>query len=127
MRNQHVKPSAHRQSILGERAAEMRASLTPSEQVLWRAIRGRRLGVQFRRQVPLEGRYIADFYAAELRLVVEVEGGYHARLRARSDERRTRFLNARGYAVVRLPDELVLRQLNAAIALVSTAIAARRA
>jgi len=41
----------------------MRASLTLSEQVLWARIRGRRLGSVFRRQVPLLGRFIADFLA----------------------------------------------------------------
>ncbi len=41
----------------------MRASLTPSEALLWARIRGRRLGVVFRRQVPLLGRLIADFLA----------------------------------------------------------------
>jgi very-short-patch-repair endonuclease len=35
-----------------------------SELVLWHAIRGRRLGMQFRRQVPLGGRYIADLAGA---------------------------------------------------------------
>jgi hypothetical protein len=40
----------------------MRLAPTGSEQLLWQAIRGRRLGVQFRRQVPLGGRYIADFF-----------------------------------------------------------------
>jgi very-short-patch-repair endonuclease len=36
------------------------------------------LGVQFRHQVVL-GRYVADFLAAEVGLVVEVDGGYHER------------------------------------------------
>jgi hypothetical protein len=58
--------SVHRQAVLAERAREMRLSPTTSEWVLWQAIRGRRLGVQFRRQVPLGGRYIADFFASEL-------------------------------------------------------------
>jgi len=44
------------------RARQMRSALTPSEQKLWAAIRGSRLGVCFRRQVPL-GRFIADFVA----------------------------------------------------------------
>ncbi len=39
----------------------MRDSPTHTEQVLWARIRGRRLGVAFRRQVPVLGRFIADF------------------------------------------------------------------
>jgi cyclase len=52
----------------------MRLAPTTSELVLWQAIRGRRLGVQFRRQVPLGGRYIADFFVSELGLIVEWYG-----------------------------------------------------
>jgi very-short-patch-repair endonuclease len=56
----------------------MRASLTRSEELLWGRIRGRRLGVVFRRQVRLLGRFIADFLARAERLVIEVDGGHHA-------------------------------------------------
>ena len=107
-------------AVLELRARQMRSSLTPSEQVLWAAIRGRRLGVQFRRQVVI-GRYIVDFLAPELRLVVEVDGGYHVRHRA-ADERRTAKLRRAGYHVLRLDAELVLRELPLALAIVSAAI-----
>ena len=101
----------------------MRLAPTASERVLWQAIRGRRLGMQFWRQVPLGGRYIADFFAGEVGLVVEIEGGYHARFRARSDERRTRWFERRGYTVLRLPEALVMRELRAALALIVQRIA----
>jgi very-short-patch-repair endonuclease len=65
----------------------MRFDCTPSETLLWNAIRGRRLGAEFRRQVPLLGRYIADFFAREAGLVVEVDGAGHS-LRQSADERR---------------------------------------
>jgi hypothetical protein len=56
----------------------MRFALTASEQLLWSRISARQLGVVFRRQVPLCGRFIADFCAPAVRLVVEVDGVYHA-------------------------------------------------
>ena len=65
----------------------MRGSRTATEELLWARIRGRRLGVVFRRQVPLLGRFIADFLAPGKRLVIEVDGAYHAE-RARADARR---------------------------------------
>ena len=74
--------SASKAQLLDLRARQMRSALTPSEQKLWGELRGCRLGVWFRRQVPL-GRYIADFAAPAARLVVEVDSGYHAR-RARA-------------------------------------------
>jgi very-short-patch-repair endonuclease len=58
--------------------------------VLWQAIRDGRLGVQFRRQVPV-GRYIVDFLAPRERLVVEVDGGYHT-ARVAADARPQRWL-----------------------------------
>jgi Protein of unknown function (DUF559) len=78
----------------------MRVAPTPSEQRLWALLRAGQLGVWFRRQVPL-GRFIADFAAVSARVVVEVDGGYHARRRA-ADARRDRALARLGYRVLRL-------------------------
>jgi very-short-patch-repair endonuclease len=103
--------------VLEERAARMRHEATPSEQRLFEALRGGRLGVAFRRQVPLLGRYIADLLAPQVRLVVEVDGGYHAE-RERADARRDRALAAAGYRVLRLEAEMVMRDAAAAVALV---------
>jgi len=91
-----------RRNELEQYAARNRAQLTESEAALWEALRGGRLGVAFRRQAVLLDRYIVDFYAPSLRLVVEVDGGYH-RLRESADARRDRELRRAGYTVVRLP------------------------
>ena len=65
----HARLEAKRSQL---RAQRMRHAPTASEAALWRRLRGRRLGVQFRRQVVL-GRYIVDFVAPKARLVVEVD------------------------------------------------------
>ena len=109
-------------SLLAARAQHMRHHLTWSELLLWQQIRGRKLGVGFKRQVPL-GRYIADFVAAEARLVVEVEGGWHASRRA-ADARRERALQRLGFRVLRLPAELVEKEVDAAVRLVRRALEA---
>ena len=114
------KLESARQSLLEPRARHMRFHQSPSEQQLWRAIRGRRLGVQFRRQVPL-GRFIADFFAPEVGVAVEVDGGYHAE-RVKADAKRDEVLRRMGYRVVRLEAELVMRQLEVAVARVAAAI-----
>ena len=90
-----------RRHELEQYAARNRAQLTESEAKLWEALRGGGLGVRFRQQVVLLERYIVDFYAPSLRLVVEVDGGYH-RLRRSADARRDRELRKAGYTVVRL-------------------------
>lgn len=80
---------------------------TPSEARLWEALSAGRLAVQFRRQVVI-GRYIVDFACTEVRLVVEVDGGYH-RQRRRADARRDEALRRVGWRVVRVTSEEVMR------------------
>ncbi len=95
--------------------------MTPSEAALWSRLKGRQLGVAFRRQVPLGGRFIADFFAPAARLVVEVDGGFHAR-RAVADARRDRVLARLGYRVLHLEAELVECELELAVVLVRAAL-----
>ena len=96
-------------------------ALTESEARLWSALKARQLGVTFRRQVPVGGQFIADFLAPSVGLIVEVDGGYHAR-RERADERRDLKLVRLGFRVVRVSAELVLTELAAAVALVRAAL-----
>ena len=116
-----MRPSPFRSRTLQQRAAGMRHAPTLSEAWLFEALRGRQLGVSFKRQVPLVGRYIADLFASEVRLVVEVDGGYHAE-RGDADARRQRALERAGYRVVRLDGELVMRDRDAAVARVRAVI-----
>ena len=113
--------SVHAQSVLKEHAAQMRHAPTASEARLFEAIRGGRLGVTFRRQVPVLGRFIADLLASEVRLIVEVDGGYHE-AREAADARRDRALVEAGYRVVHLEGELVMRDVEAAVARVAAEI-----
>ena len=111
-----------RSSTLELFAAAHRSALTPSEAALWRLIRAGQTGVWFRRQVVVGGRYIADFLAARARLVVEVDGAYHARRRS-ADARRDRTLAKLGYRVLRLDAELVLKKPQEAVARIRAALA----
>ena len=99
----------------------MRRALTPSESALWQRIKCGQLGLRFARQAPLLGKYIADFFAPSARLVVEVDGAAHAG-RAAQDARRDAHLGKAGYQVLRLPAELVLNDLPAAIEQVKRAL-----
>jgi len=101
----------------------MRIQMTPSESALWLGIRGGQLGVVFRRQYVIAGRYIADFAAPAVRLVVEVDGGYHGR-RVVADARRDRALERLGWRVVRVSSEAALRDVRVAVAAIRGAIVA---
>ena len=111
----------HRSAILETRARAMRHAMTPGEALLWSRLNAKQLGVVFRRQVPLAGRYIADFLAPSIRLIVEVDGGSHI-WRGSRDARRDRVLSRLGYRVVRLEDALVRADIEAAVALVRAAL-----
>ena len=74
----------------------------------WRLVSGKKLGVQFRRQV-LIGESIVDFAVRSARLVVEIDGPYHQR-RALTDARRDRKLRSLGWRVLRLSEEAVFRR-----------------
>jgi very-short-patch-repair endonuclease len=99
--------------------------LVPSvpESVLWRALVNNKLGVSFRRQVPLGSRFVADFVCASRRLIVEVDGPHHA-LRARADARRDAVLARLGYRVLRLDAALVMHQLPVALQRIREALGA---
>lgn len=112
-----------REILLSQRAHQMRSNSTRSESVLWAALSHEQLGVAFRRQVVIGNRYVVDFLAPSLKLVVEVDGGYH-RQRVTADARRTRVLERLGYRVVRLDAELVLCRLPAAVGAVREALQA---
>jgi leucyl-tRNA synthetase len=107
--------SSKRSELLALRAAQMRSSLTASERALWGAISGKTLGTLFKRQVPIAGQFIVDFLAPKLRLVIEVDGLYHAR-RQRADARRDERLRRLGYRVLRVQAEDVMRELPTVIA-----------
>jgi len=119
MRDQKADHLVQKQLWLEQCAWVNRRALTEAR--LWSALRARQLGVQFRRQMPLAGRYIADFCAPSVRLVVEVDGAYHAR-RLRADARRDAELCGLGYRVVRIEATLVMRELLVAVELVRAAL-----
>jgi very-short-patch-repair endonuclease len=98
----------------------MRVFPTRSEAILWQALRDKKLGVRFRRQVVLHT-FIVDFFAPSLGLVVEVDGGVHFG-RELDDAERDRRLASFGYRVVRVSAETVERDVAAAIAVVRAAV-----
>src|SRR5207237_115782 len=91
-----------------EIARRLRHRQTDAERVLWLRLRDRRLGGwKFRRQVPID-RFIVDFYCADARVVVELDGGQHA-ARAQQDVERTHLLESMGYLVLRYWNNDVMR------------------
>ena len=86
-----MRHSRQRIHILEQRATQMRHAPTASEAKLFEALRGGRLGRHLPEAGSAAGRFIADPRASEVKLVVKVDGGYHA-ARERADARRDRAL-----------------------------------
>ena len=64
--------------------------------------------MKFRRQVAI-GPYIADFACFDARLIVELDGRPHERPEQEAhDRKRDAWLNAQGFRVLRIPNDLVL-------------------
>ena len=122
MRDRKADHLIRKQLRLEQCAWTNRQEPTPSEARLWSALKARQLGVQFRREVPLAGRYIVDFCAPSVRLVVEVDGRCHES-RPRADARRDAELRRLGYRVLRVAAELVMRELPTVVALVRATLA----
>ena len=86
-------------------ARAMRRGSTPTEARLWRWLRKRPCGYKFRRQVPI-GPFIVDFYCAELRLIIEVDGRHHSTIDVHEyDDARTIDLYLMGYRAFRIANE----------------------
>src|SRR5205807_10577890 len=102
------------------RARVLRCHATEAERRLWQHLRQPPFREHhFRRQATI-GRYFADFASHQLRIVIEVYGGQHSL--GTSDEARTRYLNAKGYCVVRFWNNEVLENISGVLPMIDTAI-----
>ena len=96
------KHKIHPKSL--QRAKELRREQTSAETKLWYVLRNRQLGgYKFRRQQPL-GKFIVDFICKSAKLVIEIDGDSHAEQVA-YDRSRTKWLEERGYEVVRYTND----------------------
>ena len=101
--------------LLKQFVKENRNHETTAEMVLWKFIRGDQLGVHFRRQHIIE-MFIADFVCLSKRLVIELDGGYHQLPELQiSDEERSKWLEDKGFKVIRFSNEEVLGNIEGTI------------
>lgn len=107
------------------RARKLRRDMTDAEKRLWYALREALPKARFRRQCPI-GPYFADFLIFSAKLIIEVDGGQHSTEASQAyDNRRTAFLKAEGYRVLRFWNHDVLANTDGVIEVVAGALAAR--
>ena len=103
-------------------ARDLRRRMTPAELALWDHLRYDALTLRFRRQHGI-GPFVVDFCCLPVRLVVELDGGVHELEDVREqDAWRTAYLQARGFTVLRFPNEQVLSQMDIVLAQIRGAI-----
>ena len=100
-------------------ARQIRRESTDAERLLWFHLRDRRLGVKFRRQ-QFVGPFIVDFLSLEAAVIVEVDGSQHQEA---VDAGRMRFLERRGFRVLRFWNHDVLVRTESVLEVILASVA----
>ena len=104
------------------RSRELRRNMTEAEHKLWAQLSARKVaGVRFNTQFPI-GPFVCDFVSRGAKLVVEVDGGQHA-LTEREDAARTRYIEERGYRVIRFWNNDVMGNVDGVVAEIERVLA----
>ena len=98
-------------NILKDLAKENRSNPSNAEQFLWHYLKDKELG-HFRRQYII-GDYIVDFVCLASNLIIEIDGGYHDTEEQKDlDEYRTKWLESKGFRVIRFRNEEVIASIE---------------
>lgn len=99
-------------SKLLPRRRELRRNQTRQEEILWRCIKNRKLGVKFKRQYSIGG-YVLDFYSSEIKLVIELDGKQHSeKENFLYDQDRTEYLEILDCNVLRFKNVEIEKNLS---------------
>lgn len=97
-----------------KRSRELRTNMTPAERKLWDCLSARKVAdVRFNTQSPIGG-FICDFVSRGAKLVIEVDGGQHD-WQTDADAARTRYIEAKGYRVIRFWNNDVLERTEGVV------------
>ncbi|MFA5880307.1 MAG: endonuclease domain-containing protein [Candidatus Margulisiibacteriota bacterium] len=97
----------------------LRKNHTHFEKILWTVLRNRKLNnYKFIRQYPIivkingqEINFVADFYCAKKKLIIELDGKIHEKQKE-YDQYRTVLLKTKGYTIIRFENELIENNLE---------------
>ena len=108
---------------------DLRKNMTPSEVLLWKNLKGKKLdGYKFLRQHPIFYQrnftdlrfFVADFYCAEAKLVIELDGKIHD-FQKQYDDWREEILKSKNLNVLRIKNN-ELKHLDSVIKKIKTAL-----
>ena len=89
-----------------QNAKRQRRNMSPPEVRLWALLRRSPGGVSFRRQHAI-GPYVADFYCAAAKLVIEIDGQIHD-FTVERDATREGYIRSLGLSIIRIPASEVM-------------------
>jgi very-short-patch-repair endonuclease len=94
-----------------ERARELRRAMTPAERKLWfEFLRYQKPRFYSQRAI---GKFIADFYCAKAKLVIELDGELHSTQQGQAyDEERSAFLEGLEVSVVRFTNLEIIQNFE---------------
>ncbi len=96
---------------LKEYAKKLRKARNLAEVLFWNEVKkGKFLGLDFDRQ-KIVGNYIADFYCANVQVVIEIDGSSHDG-KEDYDKARDEFMTSLGLVVIRISDTMVKKQMD---------------
>ena len=106
------RPKIHDLKQLEPFRKELRKSLTPAEAYLWSHLQTGKLdGLKFRRQHSTKN-YMVDFYCAQYKLIIELDGyGHDEPLQKEKDLQRDFVLNEMGFTIFRYENKYVFGEL----------------
>src|SRR5438045_4817898 len=96
-------------NLIFQRAEELRNTMTPAEEIIWKAIHINEWKLKFRRQHPIAN-YVVDFYCHALKLVIEIDSSIHEVDEVkRNDAYRQQHLQELGLNVLRISNEEIFK------------------
>jgi very-short-patch-repair endonuclease len=101
--------NTHNKASLKDIRRSLRQVMTDAEAVLWEELRNKKFrDLKFKRQHSI-GNYIVDFYCANPRLIIEVDGAVHSEKEQKGkDEHRDANLRDMDYIVLRFSNDEVI-------------------
>jgi very-short-patch-repair endonuclease len=103
-------------------ARKLRKESTLSEVLLWKQIKGKAIGYEFHRQVPVDN-FIVDFFCHELCLAIEIDGSSHDNeLAIANDITRQQRLEGMGLRFIRFTDKDVKTNISGVVRALEIAI-----
>ena len=105
-------------------AQALRAKMTEAEEILWNTIKINEWHLKFRRQHPISN-YIADFYCHKIKLVIELDGGYHENKEVKMyDEKRENDIGEFGIKILRFRNEEIINNIESVLRKMNDTISA---